>query len=572
MSLFDQLHSRNDHTRLDAADSAGESGDFELVDTLLAMALHDRAEVRTEGGLAEVYRHVGDAAAEALRAILEQRDELDPRIRAAATDLAQNDDRVAFLLYYLGPRYQEVRQELESSTEDRLRLRALKAFLSIHRPAELTVRFLADPSPDVRVEALQATKGVGLATIEALLEDPVPRVRLAAAQALRFSKSGAAFVAAARTETDRGVRQMLMSGLKYRPRDRAVRLAMIGFLADGGPTQRDAAGALAATDDPGVAAAFASRILIQTDEWCLTALLDHQQLLRYAPELRNRLEHLHRHTPDLGLRRRLTIMLEAEPALYAVADPAAGLDPAQSARLHREALGWALAALESGSRNDDAESAARASLRAWLTAPGDDARTVPELAESGPGAAGECLRAAVSGDLRQALAAGVQAAEEAATGDGVVLDAEQAGDLARLAQLYTARQIRAGVDPLPPGRLSPLLLHSPDALTVGMNFSNPSMALKLRQPRPVGLRARPVRSVLLIRCPGCAVPLRVEGPLNWAYRDDDRVTEYEDGFTGALDGTCRECGTAGQVRVRLSLARSRADDSGELTWDAANGW
>jgi hypothetical protein len=92
-----------------------------------------------------------------------------------------------------------------------------------------------------------------------------------------------------------------------------------------------------------------------------------------------------------------------------------------------------------------------------------------------PGAAGDAeagplasLRAAAAGDLRQALTAGLRAAVEAARREpaaggehGVVVDPRRVADLARLAQLFTARQIRAGVAPLPPGRLSPLFLNGP---------------------------------------------------------------------------------------------------------------
>lgn len=121
MSLRDRLHHPDDAVRLAAVRRASSSGELGLFEDLLDIALYDGSEVRTEGGLAEVYEHVGDAAAEALGRILRRRGEIDPRIRAAATDLGHDDDRIATLLYYLGTPYEPLRQELAASTERRLR-------------------------------------------------------------------------------------------------------------------------------------------------------------------------------------------------------------------------------------------------------------------------------------------------------------------------------------------------------------------------------------------------------------------------------------------------------------------
>ena len=566
MSLIDDLQSPDDMVRLLAVERAGRHGDPELVDTLLDLALNDSTEVRTTGGVAEVYQNVSDAAAQAVRSLLEPTDGLDPRIRAAVTDLAYDDERVAKLLYYLGARYEPLRRELETSDEDRLRWRALTAVLSIHRTAELTGRFIFDPAPAVRIEATRAKAGV--ADLERLLRDPVPAVRKAAVDALRWVKDSEAYVAAARMETDPLVRHAFIDGFRYRRRDRPVQLALIGYLAHPGAIQSAAADLLARIDDPGVAAAIASRILLEGDDRSLWRLLDYAHLLAQAPELRPALEHLRRHTPDSGLHGQLATLLAAPAAAYPSPDPAAGLDPEHRARLHREALRWAVVALDPVAA-DRAELGALDILRGWLDAPG---ARLPESTVAG--VVGECLRAAASGDLRAALDAGVEAAVEAARRDpagddsATVVDPRRAVDLARLAQLFTARQIRAGVDPLPPRRLRSLLLNGPDALTVGTTITVPSLPLGLRRPRAVTPTCRPDRAAWLTRCANCAAPLRLQGPLEWKYRDDDRTVESEDGFAGFLDGTCAACAARRRVEVRLDLAISRGDGSAELTWYA----
>ncbi len=321
--------------------------------------------------------------------------------------------------------------------------------------------------------------------------------------------------------------------------------------------------------DAGGSAAIASRILLEGDDRSLWRLLDYAHLLAQAPELRPALEHLRRHTPDSGVHGQLATLLAAPAAAYPSPDPAAGLDPEHRARLHREALRWAVVALDPVAA-DRAELGALDILRGWLDAPGrPPARVRPR-----PVSSGTCLRAAASGDLRAALDAGVEAAVEAARRDpagddsATVVDPRRAVDLARLAQLFTARQIRAGVDPLPPRRLRSLLLNGPDALTVGTTTTVPSLPLGLRRPRAVTSTCRPDRAAWLTRCANCAAPLRLQGPLEWKYRDDDRTVESEDGFAGFLDGTCAACAARRRVEVRLDLTISRGDGSAELTWYA----
>jgi HEAT repeat protein len=553
MSLLDRLNSPDDYTRLRAAEDAAADGGPQLVDVLLDLALHDPTEVQTTGGMAEVWRNVSDAAAQSLKVILARRNGLDDRIRRASFDLAEDDERVSRLLYYLGERYEPVRRELETSSEERLRVRALKAVLSYKRPAGLNRRFLADPSPLVRVEALQGGAGFSLTDLERPLTDPSPRVRLAAAKKLRWAKDSEAFVAAARVETDRQVRQAFVEGLTDRPLTEAVRHALIGYLADDdGDTGQKAAARLKLADDPGVGAAIASRILVQDDERQLATLVEYHHLLKYAPELRDLLEHVHRCTPDGWLRQVLSEVLRAERVAYGDDDPVDGLDAVRQARLLREVLGWARGALE-----PDAGPDALGGLRAWLAAPDD--RTANEWITEhdwfGTGVVAELLHAAVDGDLRRALAVEVRPGRAAA--------------VARLAHLFTARQIRAGVSPLPPGRLSPMLTHGPNALRVRFYRGAPAV-LGLRQSSPVESVFRPEHAVLHVPCPGCGTPVRAEGPVEWRYRDDDRLAESEDGFAGTLVGTCPTCGAAARAEALLSVTESRFDRSREITWDAVS--
>jgi len=300
--------------RLEAARRATTSGDLGLVDTLLHMALHDSAEVRTAGGMAEVYEHVGDAAAGALGGILGRRDEDDPRVRATAVDLRLDDERVANLLYYLGRRYEPLRRELETHPEERVRLRAVNAVLPTHRTGEFSARFLADSSPAIRIEALNVPKNVldFDACLRLMRDDPVPRVRAAAAKRLSYSSVGSEpFVEAARVETHLAPRAALLSCLGYRLQDPAVVRAVVGYLAEDSPAlRRQAAAQLRDIADPVVAAAVALRVLVEPDSWVLGQLLQYKHLLALAPELRGLLERLHRHARGDGRRWLLSAALK----------------------------------------------------------------------------------------------------------------------------------------------------------------------------------------------------------------------------------------------------------------------
>lgn len=572
MALIDELASSDDMARLLAVGTAARSGDPTLVDPLLRLALTDPTEVKTAGGLAEHYEKISSAAAQAVRALLEPADGPDPRIRAAALDPAQDDERVAGLLYYLGDRYEPLRRELETSDDPRLRLRALTAVLSIDRSPELTGRFLRDPDPAVLVEALRGNAPV--ADREPLLRDPRPEVRRAAAEALRYAKESVAFVEAARRETDPVVRHAFLSGLTFRGRDRPVQRALISYLDPPGPHLGAAATQLARTDDAGVAAAIASRVLLAVHDDGVYQLLGYQHLAAHAPELRPTLERLHRRTPYGALRWRLEPVLAALPASAAnpgpapgpdaVAgpdpDPLAGLGPEQRDRLAREAVRWALTALEPVALDGEVDA-----LRGWLDGGSVDATTAGAVA-------GDCVRAAANGDVRSVLAAGVRAAVAAARRDpegagGTVVDPDRAADLTRLAHLFTARQIRAGVDPLPPRPWSPILLAGPDALTVLIDNTKVSVPLALGRPRAASEHDRPRHAVWWTACPACAAPIRVDGDLDWTYHDDDRIREQEDGFAGDLEGPCDGCGERQRFDVRLSLTVSRFGREGELSWD-----
>src|SRR5262245_15187074 len=127
------LDSPDDMARLRAVRRAGIGGEAGLVEKLIDMALHDDTDVRVEGGMAETYENIADAAAGSLARILGRQAGIDPRIEDVARDLSLGDDRVANLLYFLGARYEPLRSALASSPEGRLRLRAAQAVLSIER-------------------------------------------------------------------------------------------------------------------------------------------------------------------------------------------------------------------------------------------------------------------------------------------------------------------------------------------------------------------------------------------------------------------------------------------------------
>ncbi|GID30518.1 hypothetical protein [Paractinoplanes brasiliensis] len=610
MSLLDRLGHPDDEVRLEAARVAAGSGELGLVDKLLDLALHDNAEVRTIGGIAEVYEHVGDAAAGALGKILGRRNGLDPRIRAVALDLDQDDDRVASLLYYLGARYEPLRQELETHAEDQVRLRAIRAVLSIHRTTEFGARFLTDTSAAVRVEALNVARGHDSEVyLRFLRDDPSPRVREVAARSLRFSPAigSEPFIAAARVENDPAVRIMLLSCLTYRRRDRANVLAIVAFLADAAVYVRRAArDALRTVDDATVGAAVAFRVLIEPDDAEMCGLLHQKHLLTHAPGLRDLLERLLRYKGRDRYWHVLPIALAVPgpPDEPARGDPADGLDEPQRTRLHREALRQAVTVIEPcvARAPDHGEAGALASLVAWLAAPSQSTRAalVAVLeAENGTHPSKinhvwDCLRAAVSGDVQYALRTGQRVAAEAARRDqasreldparGPVIAARRAYALARLAQAYTARLIRAGADPMPPGRLCRLLLDGEDPVEalneaaavpditygdvlVAHTSDGRTVSLGYNWPAALSARFQPERASLLVLCAECGTWHRAEGAIAWEYVDDDHYAGADHGFVGTLHGACPTCGADRYVQVRLTVTRSRIDDSAEAVWD-----
>jgi hypothetical protein len=167
----------------------------------------------------------------------------------------------------------------------------------------------------------------------------------------------------------------------------------------------------------------------------------------------------------------------------------------------------------------------------------------------GDGAQAELLHAAVDGDLPRALAVELRPGREAG--------------LLRLAHRFTAAQIRAGLPPLRPGPLNPLLLLGPEALRVQ------DVALRLREPVPLVQPLRPKEPAsLYVPCPGCAVLAQVMGDVAWTYHDDDRFRETEDGYGGTLTGDCPACGATARAEVRLSQTVPRFSHDHTLTWDA----
>jgi hypothetical protein len=325
MALYDRLRDAlrdpDAVVRLDAARRAADSGDHRLVGPLLEVALRDRAEVRMPGGLGETFEHVGDAAAVALGEILGRRGGIDPRVASEVTDLEHDDDRVATLLYYLGQRYEPLRQRLESHPEPRVRLRAARAVLSIHRTAAFATRLLADPAPLLRLEGLQVPASVrdDRVCLHLMIADPAPEVRAEAALLLRFTATGIEpFAEAARRETDPGVRAALVACLAHRRRDPAAVRAIIGLLGDRAPAvRRAAAEALRDAADPATAplagAAIALRVLAEPDESVLAELLRFRLLLQEAPELRPLIERLHRYANFDGDRHALGALLSVPP-------------------------------------------------------------------------------------------------------------------------------------------------------------------------------------------------------------------------------------------------------------------
>ncbi|MEU7874341.1 HEAT repeat domain-containing protein [Dactylosporangium sp. NPDC049140] len=451
--LRDALRDPNAVVRLDAARAAAGSGDHRLVEPLLEVALRDTAEVRVAGGLGETVEHVGDAAAVALGEILARRNGIDARIALAAEDLNCDDDRIATLLYYLGPRYEPLRQRLERHEQPRIRLRAARAVLSFNRTAAFAARLLNDPSPLLRLEGLQVPAHVrdDAVCLRLMRIDHDPRVRAEAAMLLRFTAAGVEpFAAAAREEPDSGVRAALVACLAHRRRDPEAVRAVAALLGDPAlAVRRAAAEALRDATDPVAGAAIGLRILAEPDDGVLGELLRYRGLLEDAPELRPLIERLQRYANFDDDRRALGALLNARlKAAPAAAYPADG-------RLLRAVLRQAADALGSGP------------LRDWLDDPG---RPVP----LGPPVVDECVQAWSALDTERALTAGENAAYTAALADpahagpdpvrGPTTAARRALELTRVAHVLTARLLTAGAEPPPAAPIQRLVLPGEDSI------------------------------------------------------------------------------------------------------------
>jgi hypothetical protein len=543
VSLAQDLNDPDDMTRLLAVWRTAREGGPEVIGKLLDIALHDGAEVQTAGGVAERWDNVSDAAAGALAAVLRRHAPADQRIGRAVVDLTENDDRVSRLLLFLGPDAEPVRRELETSSEERLRMRALRAVRPVDRPVELNRRFLADPSPIVRLEALRGSSRFGPEDAHRALTDVSAEVRLAAVRKLQW-RDTPAFVAAARVETVREIREQYVQALVDRPLTDDVFRALLGYLADDGWVGRMAARRLRLIDSPGVVAAVASRILVVDDEAHLANLAEFPHLLEYAPELLEPLQCLHRSATDGELFGILGRLPRWERSAYPLEDPADGLDSVQQARLLRAVLGWGLSLVESDSAVESD------GLAAWLAAPDDHtaAEWITEHDWFGTGPAADLLHAAIGGDLRRALAV------------------DLGSDLLRLAHLFTARQIRAGLDPLPPRPLSRLLTEGPDLLRVRFHRGR-TVVLRLHGSAAVGPRLEPANALLHVPCPDCGTSTRVQGPPAWKYRDEDRIREFEDGYSATLIGACPACGASVRTEVLMSVTEGRFDGPREVSWD-----
>ncbi|GIF52342.1 hypothetical protein DFJ67_8138 [Asanoa ferruginea] len=497
------LRDADDAVRLAAIRRAATSGEVGLFDDLLDLALHDTSEVRTEGGLAEVYEHVGDAAAEALGRILRRRSGVDPRVRAVAFDLAHDDDRVATLLYYLGTPYEPLRRELLEQPEGRLRLRAVRAVLSTERRPELSARLLADPSAAIRVEGLRGPRPDRDTCLRLLRDDPSPEVRLVAARELRFAPQVGSepFAAAALVERDPAARAMLLSCLARRRHDRANVAAIVGFLAEPAAyLRRDAAQALSDVDDPVAAAAIGLRLLVEPDRSARSALLAHQRLLTHVPELRDVLTRWARTPVNDGEHWSLGRALATPEA----AAPAPVTDPAG---LLRPVLRWAVAMLEPvvAASYDYGEADARELIRIWLAGGDDDLLRRVSLAEENlwhtdPHAAKltpvwDIAGAARATDLAWARRIGLAAAAEQGRLDatargqdparGPLVAAARATALAELAHRLLAVLLAAGVDPPAPGPLVDLVRAGEDLVeafreTLGPDDSPARLSLGMR--------------------------------------------------------------------------------------------
>lgn len=404
---------------------------------------------------------------------------------------------VGSLLRSPGPLAEPLRRDLAVSPEPRLRLRALMA------DGDGAAQFLADPAPLVRAEAVGITADVE--TLLPFLADPDPRVRWRACYRLAGAAVGSEpFLTAARTETDPLVRTGLVWALARRPDEPGVRVVLVGFLADVPSVAREAINALYRVDDPGVTAAFASRILVGDD---LPGLLRHQYLMKQVRQLRDLLERLH--APA-----RVLTQPDGTPTT-------ADLEPEQRDRLLAEVMRWAEAALapaadtvplqtwleeeaEPQGMNDGRSGVGGRPPRMNCGQPpvvgdlpgpdgdhpegGDDSEAGGDDSELGgdlSGVVGDCLRHALAGDLPRAMDAGVRAAAAAAmTETGDPHAAGWAAELTRLAHEVTATQIRCGLEPLPPGQVRHFRAADAEPVLMVRLADRTPVALAFQEPAP----------------------------------------------------------------------------------------
>jgi hypothetical protein len=335
VSWHDAFENDDDLARIMAIGQAGRQGGPEMIGPLLDVALHDPSEVRTIGGVAEVWQKPADVAGRAIASIVHRHGgRLDERVRAAALDLAQDDERAGRLLRNLGALAEAVRAELGASPEERLRVRALVSVRPFDRPPELGARFLADPAPAVRLEALASSAPLPRADLERALTDPVAEVRLAAARKCRHRPVTDAVIAAAETETDPRIRDVYAE-MRVPSAGRTYLINQYGAI------DTRVALRLLRQGDAGVAAAVAARGLIAIHDQQLLWIVEHTQVA----EMRAVIAHLHRHAPVTYLRYATGKALESFPPGDGLPDPADGLDEVQQLTLLREVLHWAEAAL-----------------------------------------------------------------------------------------------------------------------------------------------------------------------------------------------------------------------------------
>ncbi|GAA2630393.1 hypothetical protein GCM10010436_41680 [Paractinoplanes durhamensis] len=341
-------------------------------------------------------------------------------VRDALFDLAQDDKQAGELLRVLGPRFAWLREELAADPEPRLRLRALRSFPE--RTPDVTARFLGDPAPLVRVAAVEeATHSIDPAMMLPLLADPDPMVRYwVASRFVHAEVDAEPFLAAIRAESDVLVLRALLRALARRRTQPGALPVVTGFLAAGPPLAEEAAILLRNVDDPGVAAAIATGILVTEDRAELSGFLRYRHLLRHAPEVRDLVEHLLLGSAHQQAMVRLVLSRPdgvPEP-------PPTDLTGEQRTRLLREVVSWAAASL---SRTEPAAAA----LQTWLDAAAEAAAAEAAAAEAAAAeaAADEADAAAAAADEADAAAnaAGADAANAAGADAANAAGAEAAG-------------------------------------------------------------------------------------------------------------------------------------------------